>query len=130
MQSTPAIDTAAAYTRPVVHEKFVLRRRPKVAFTFESEWLERAAQIPGRSFNLAACLLWAAALARATKVSIDQRLVRRYGMSRDASYEALKRLEEAGLVQASRVNGSHTSVTLIGLNGGQLQLPFFETNKN
>lgn len=77
------------------------------------DWLCEAARLPGKAAQLALMLAWQAAQARSPAVKPARRGLRRFGVSRDACYDGLKRLEDAGLVHVWRLPGRLPQVVLV-----------------
>lgn len=77
------------------------------------DWLCEAARQPGKAAQLALMLAWQAAQASSPAVKPARRGLRRFGVSRDACYDGLKRLEDAGLVHVWRLPGRLPQVILV-----------------
>lgn len=77
------------------------------------DWLCEAAQQPGKAAHLALMLAWQAAAARSPAVRPGRRQLRRFGVSRDACYDGLRRLEDAKLVHVWRLPGRLPQVILV-----------------
>lgn len=84
--------------------------RPEAA---RFDWLCEAARQPGKAAQLALMLAWQAAQASSPAVKPARRGLRRFGVSRDACYDGLKRLEDAGLVHVWRLPGRLPQVILV-----------------
>lgn len=77
------------------------------------DWLCAAAQQPGKAAHLALMLAWQAASAGSPAVRPGSRQLRRFGVSRDACYDGLRRLEDAKLVHVWRLPGRLPQVILV-----------------
>jgi hypothetical protein len=77
------------------------------------DWLCEAAHQPGKAAHLAVMLAWQAAQTRSAAVRPGRRQLRRFGVSRDACYDGLRRLEEAKLVHVWRLPGRLPQVILV-----------------
>lgn len=121
--------TAIAEEQPKLRQRPVIRRRFRFMVVWDSDWITKAAALPGRSLHLGVALLRQAAIEGKTTFELSPMQVAIHGMSRDASYQALKRLEEAGLIQVSRRAGTLSVVALKGQNGADLLLPTFPDQK-
>ncbi len=77
------------------------------------DWLCEAAQQPGKAAHLAMMLAWQAAQSRSAAVRPGRRQLRRFGVSRDACYDGLRRLEDAKLVHVWRLPGRLPQVILV-----------------
>jgi hypothetical protein len=84
--------------------------RPEAA---RFDWLCEAARQPGKAAQLALMLAWQAAQASSPAVKPARRGLRRFGVSRDACYDGLRRLEDAGLVHVWRLPGRLPQVVLV-----------------
>ena len=79
-----------------------IQRPCRVPMSLPVPWLERVAQLPGKALHVGVVLLYLAALRRSPEVQFSQAtLRRRFHTSRDASYDALKRMSAAGLVRVA-----------------------------
>lgn len=83
-------------------------------------WLERVAQVPGKALHVGIVLLYLAAIRKSAEVRFSQSTLRRFRTSRDASYDALRRLSAAGLVHVVKSPGRSPVVTLLDADGRKL----------
>ena len=77
------------------------------------DWICAACGLPGKALNAALCLRYLQGLTRSDTVTAGNRVRGRFGLSRQAWYDALKRLEQAGLVRLERKQGRSARITLI-----------------
>lgn len=81
-------------------------------------WLQATMQLPGKTLNLALAIWYLAGLNRRTdNLTLSPKVVRSFGVSRDAQYDGLHRLEAQGLIQVCRRPGQAPRVTLARLDG-------------
>ena len=78
-------------------------------------WFEVAAALPGKSLHVALAIWFRVGLERQSTVKLGQKVMGRFGVSRDAKYDALRRLVEAGLIEIEQLPGKAPSVTVITL---------------
>ena len=102
--------------------KFILRRPALPPVRMPQAWLQTAACLPGKSAQLALCLIWVSAQQGSSKVRLLRSALDRYQVSRDACYDGLRRLESAGLVRVDREAGASPMVTLLDPDGRELVL--------
>lgn len=102
--------------------QFQLKRVGVAHVMVPLDWLERVAQINGKTLHVAACLLWLVQLRRGPDVRLGQSVLRRFNASRDASYDALKKMAAAGLVKVDRSPGRSPVVTLLARDGRPLDV--------
>ena len=76
-------------------------------------WITKAAGVEGKTLHVAIALWFLAGLKRSRKVALSQSTLRLFGVSRQASYRALKRLETVGLVSVDRHRGRNPIVTIL-----------------
>ena len=76
-------------------------------------WLNAAAKLPGKAFNLGIAIWWLANMANSKTVKLTGRALGYVGISRDASSDALKRLEEQGLIRVQRLPGQRPIVEIL-----------------
>lgn len=77
------------------------------------DWLSEAAKLSGKALNLALALLWLANVRQVPGVSLTRRVLRAWSISRDARYDALPKLVDAGLVKAMQLPGRAAHVILV-----------------
>lgn len=77
------------------------------------DWLCHAAQQPGKAAQLALMLAWQAAKDNCPAVHPSRSQLRRFGVSRDACYDGLRRLEQARLIYVWRLPGRLPKVILV-----------------
>lgn len=80
--------------------------------TVRFDWLAIAAAQRGKSLHLVLALAWLASTRRACGVSLTRRTLAKWSLSRDASYDALRRLEAAKLIHVWRLPGRAPHVIL------------------
>ena len=91
--------------RPTKLKKFICGPIPL-------EWITKAAGGEGKTLHVAMALWFLAGLKRSRKVALSQSKLKLFGVSRQASYRALLRLEGAGLVSVVRHPGRSPIVTI------------------
>jgi hypothetical protein len=101
-----------------VHTKF----RISLFRTLRSDWLARAACLPGRTLHYALAIHNLASLRGSATVVVNGSTLARFGVTREVAGEALTRLVEEGLVKADRGRGSSPVVTLLEPGGKVLML--------
>lgn len=107
-------------TKPAVSAHARLRRPPQLLM--RTDWLRLAAVMPGRTLHYATAILVLASLANSATVAPGRQTLARYGVSRDASGDALTRLVKDGLVRADRKRGRAPRITLLDGAGKVLVL--------
>jgi hypothetical protein len=105
---------AAPLRRPV----FLQRRRMQIAV--QVDWLERAAQLPGKSLHVALAAWCSAAGTGSPHVVLGRLSLQRFNVSRDACFDAMDRLVEAKLIEVDRRRGRYPIVTLLGKSGQRI----------
>lgn len=98
----------------------LILRSPTI--TLPLSWLMRAAALPGKSLALSLALLWLARVRQAPTVTLRRTALTRFSVSRDASYDALRRMERESLVHVRRRPGRHPEVTLLAPDGEPLSI--------
>ncbi len=76
-------------------------------------WFETAAALPGKALHVALAVWFQVGLECRPTVKLGQALMGRFGISRDAKYDALHRLTAAGLVEVEQQPGHAPLVTVI-----------------
>lgn len=101
-------------------QPFTIRRPRQVRLLLPVPWLERVAQVPGKALHVGVVLLYLAAIRGSAELRFSQATLRRFNTSRDASYDALRRLAAAGLVRVAKSPGRSPVVTLLDADGHKL----------
>lgn len=83
-------------------------------------WLKIAAEMPGRTLHTAIMLVWLLQMRGTPEVVVGRSSMARFGVSRDAVGDGLRRLEAARLIQVRRQRGMRSVVTLLTAEGGPL----------
>ena len=76
-------------------------------------WLAQAGKLPGKCLHLGNVLWFLVGLKNARTVQLLSSELTRFGVSRQAKYRALHRLENAGLVTVERHLGRNPVVTIL-----------------
>lgn len=77
------------------------------------DWFEVAAALPGKTLHVALAIWFQVGLERSPTVRLSQKRLARFGVSRDAKYDALKRLADAGLIEVVQSAGQAPAITVI-----------------
>lgn len=77
------------------------------------DWIGRAACLPGKTLHVALALQYLAGLQKAQTVKLGAKALAVLGVARDAKYEALARLEDAGLITVQQLKGRTPTVTML-----------------
>ena len=76
-------------------------------------WMTKAAQLPGKTLQVALALWYLSGVQRTPTVRLAVKTLEKFGVSRDAKYEALERLALLGLIQVQQDRGKAPMVTLL-----------------
>ena len=76
-------------------------------------WFQRAAALPGKAFTVAVGLWYVSGLCRSDTFSFKRSVAADFGVSPDATYDALTNLEAAGPVSVARHRGRSPTVTIL-----------------
>lgn len=76
-------------------------------------WLGAAAQLPGKTLNVAIALMWLHGMTNGKPVKLNRTALRILNVKRDAASASLNRLEKAGLVRVDRKPGQRPTVTVL-----------------
>jgi hypothetical protein len=86
------------------------------------DWLAEVGKLSGKSLHLGVALAWMAVLRGGPRVQLGRRVMARFSLSRDASYDALRRLEAHGLIKVWRLPGRSPMVILLERDGQPLRI--------
>lgn len=76
-------------------------------------WLNEASKLPGKSINLGLAIWWLAGMAKTKTFKLTGKALDHLDISRDAASDALKRLEERGLIRVQRAPGQRPTVEIL-----------------
>jgi len=76
-------------------------------------WMTKAAQLPGKTLQVALALWYLSGLQKTQTVRLASKTLEKFGVSRDAKYQALERLALLGLIQVRKSQGKAPMVTLL-----------------
>lgn len=78
-------------------------------------WMRRAAALPGKTMHVALVLWYLVGLHKSQTVRLSKKELLHMSISRDAKYDALKRLAQAGLVSIKQRPGQSPLVTVLNV---------------
>ncbi len=78
-------------------------------------WLERAGRLPGKALHVALGLWWMTGLCCSRTFPFKRKAAGAFGASKDATYDALRNLEKAGLISVVRHRGRSPVVTILAI---------------
>lgn len=77
------------------------------------DWIGRAACLPGKTLHVALALQYLAGLKKTNSVKLGAKVLAIFGVARDAKYDALDRLQQAGLIAVEQTLGRAPVVTML-----------------
>jgi hypothetical protein len=103
-----------ASTKPsrTVHKKVRLLGGSFVA-AIPLPWIQRAAQLPGKTLNLALAIRYQYGLHKEAPFSLSYKTTHNFGIGRRSVYGALATLESAGLITVQRGTGKSPIITVL-----------------
>ena len=99
-------------TRSVKAARHAQRSTLFVRGPIPMSWLTRAARLPGKALHVGLLLWFRVGCEKSVTVRLTRSHCNLFGLTRHVVYRALKRLEEAGLVEVSRHRGRCPIVTI------------------
>ena len=81
-------------------------------------WLNAAAKLPGKTLNVGIAIWWLAGMSKTTAFKLTRKALNQLGVSRDAASDALKRLEDNGLILVKRSPGQRPTVEIVPVAQG------------
>jgi hypothetical protein len=76
-----------------------------IPVTFRSDWLIGAASLPGKSLHTALAIAYLASKQKVVGVRMTRRTLAQFHISREAFYDAIRRLEAKKLIRVWRLPG-------------------------
>ena len=81
-------------------------------------WLNVAARLPGKTLNVGLAIWWLAGMSNTTAFKLTRKALDQLAVSRDAASDALKRLEDNGLILVKRLPGQRSTVEILPVAQG------------
>jgi hypothetical protein len=93
------------------------RIRPRIRGRFLKgpvplDWLQRAANLPGKSLHVGVVLWYLVGLRKTNTLALPNGVLATFGVDRHAKYRALEQLESAGLISVVRQHGQNPVITV------------------
>ena len=85
-------------------------------------WLKLAAELPGKALHLGIAIWWLYPMSKTRTFRLTRKALDYVGISRDAAYDALRRLEERRLVRVERLPGQRPKVQILLASTGETKL--------
>jgi hypothetical protein len=79
------------------------------------DWLSVAANLPGKTLNVAVALWWRHGMAKGKPFKLTQTALKAMNIERDAERLGLARLEQAGLIKVERKSGQRPTISILDL---------------
>ena len=76
-------------------------------------WLNAAAKLPGKTLNVGIAIWWLSGMSKTTAFKLTRKALNQLGVSRGAALDALRRLEENGLILVKRLPGQRSTVEIL-----------------
>lgn len=76
-------------------------------------WLNAAAKLPGKTLNVGIAIWWLAGMSKTKAFKLTRKALDHLGVSRDAASDALKRLQDNGLILVKRSPGQRPTVEIV-----------------
>ena len=116
MRPTGVIETKRAWdpgTGAFGEHRSGQRTSPFIKGPLPLAWINHAGKLPGKALHVGVVLWYLAGLNKAMTVRLGSKALAGLGVSRDAKYDALRRLKDAGLVSVDQKPGQVPVVTLL-----------------
>jgi hypothetical protein len=91
------------------------KREPFLRGPIPLEWLSVAANLPGKTLNVAIALWWRHGMAKGKPFKLTRSALLALNVERDAERLGLARLEQAGLIQVERKPGQRPTISILDL---------------
>ena len=89
------------------------KKEPFLRGPIPLEWLSVAANLPGKTLNVAVALWWRHGMAKGKPFKLTQTALKTMNVERDAERLGLARLEQAGLIQVERKPGQRPTISIL-----------------
>lgn len=76
------------------------------------DWLQKAADLPGKALNVALALLWLDGMQKGKAVKLTKKARIYFNFSTQAARDAISRLEKVGLIQVFRRQGEASQIVI------------------
>jgi hypothetical protein len=106
--NTAKSDAASNLPRHKAGERFLKGPIPMA-------WLNKAMQLPGKSFQVAIIIWYLASMKNNRQVKLTQKELDIFNINRNAKYRALAELKSVNLISLYSENGKNPTVTLLDI---------------
>jgi hypothetical protein len=89
------------------------RKTPFLRGPIPMAWLEKAAELPGKTINLGLALWWLHGMNGGKPFKLTRQALDYLHVSRDATYDGLDRLEKKGLILIRRKAGTRPTISIL-----------------
>ena len=118
MYQRPNTDKAIAVRRlqlDVISGKLVSAPKKSLflAGPIPLDWIHKAAELPGKSLNVAFAIWWLYGMAKGKPLKLTPLSLNSFCVKREAASAALNRLEMAGLIQLQRSLGKRPTILIL-----------------
>ena len=93
--------------------KKTTKMEPFLKGPIKLSWLSKAANLPGKSLNVALAIRWIAGMNQRGPIKLTGGALQLFNVSRNAVYDALTRLEAAGLIKRTQMPGQRASIEIV-----------------
>lgn len=76
-------------------------------------WLTIAAQLPGKTLNVALAIRWLSGMNPRSHIKLTRKALALFHVSSDATFDGLKRLESKGLIRVQRFPGKRPLIEVL-----------------
>ena len=77
------------------------------------DWLHKAAELPGKSLNVAFAIWWLNGMSKGKPLKLTRLSLNSFCVKREAASAALNRLEMAGLIHLQRSHGKRPTISIL-----------------
>ena len=88
-------------------------RGPFIKGPIPLDWLTSSARLPGRTLEVATAIRYLSGMQKSLTVKLSNKLMREFGVSRNAKQRAIKQMQDAGLIKVLQARGRSPIVTIV-----------------
>ena len=77
------------------------------------DWLTAVTQLPGKAINVGIALWWIAGMSKTGELKLTRQAQLAFNISKDAERDALRRLQQAGLIELTARPGQRHTVRIV-----------------
>jgi len=78
-------------------------------------WLNQVSSLPGKTLHVALAIRWLSDMNNGKPIKLTRKALQLFSVSTDAALDAIKRMENAGLIKVQRLPGQRAIIEIVSI---------------